>query len=70
MASSPDSAAGAPRRAAANTSPNSGSCRRLGPNHCATASAAHCGVFLSWHPLHAFGVPIFTVRSGRGTRKL
>ena len=25
---------------------------------------------LAWHGVHAFGVPIDTVRSGRGTRKL
>ena len=34
----------------------------------ATASRAHVAEVPSWQPLHAFGVPCSTLRSGRGTR--
>lgn len=57
------------RRPASIAAPKCTSCRRPGPYHVATASAAHCACRLRWQPVQASGVPSASDSSGRGTRK-
>src|SRR5207245_7507588 len=39
------------------------------PYHAVTVAAAQCASRSLWQPVHAFGVPSVTDRSGRGTRR-
>ncbi len=57
-------------RAACMIWPYGCSWRTLSPHHRSAASAAHALDLFRWHCVQAFGVPIETDRSGRGTRKL